>query len=88
MSADDNTAKRLSDRDGFQTLQAAFNEEDFSFTTGSFLQGKVGRRVTLTSPNATTDVFTFSENGTTLYELTLTYTDSSKETLSSAERTA
>lgn len=88
MSANDNTAKRLSDRDGFQTLQAAFNEEDFSLSTGTFLQGKVGRKVEITNPSATVEVFTFSENGTVLYELTMTYTDSTKETLLSAERTA
>lgn len=88
MSAEDNTGKNLSNRDGFQTLQAAFNEEDFSFTTSGFLQGKLGRKVEVTNPSAAVEVYTFSENGTTLYELTLTYTDGTKATLLSAERTA
>lgn len=87
-TADDNTAKRLSDRDGFQTLQGAFNEEDFSITTATFLQGLVGRKISFSSPNATTDVVAYTENGTLLYELTLTYSDSSKAVLVSAERTA
>lgn len=88
MSAEDNTGKLLSNRDGFQTLQGAFNEEDFSFTTAGFLTGKLGRKVEVTSPVATVDVFTFSEDGRVLYELTLTYTDGTKNTLLSAERTA
>lgn len=84
----DNTGKSLSNRDGFQTLQAAFNEEDFSISTGSFLQGAVGRKVTVGTPSTTVETFTFSENGVTLYELTLTYSDSTKNVLVSAERTA
>lgn len=85
--ADTNTAKLLSNRDGFQTLQAAFNEEDFSISIGSFLQSKVGRRVEIGGAGAV-EVFSFSENGIPLYELTLTYTDGTKTTLLSAERTA
>jgi len=82
-----NTEKQLSSRDGFQTLQGAFNEEDFSITTGSFLQGVIGRRVDIDDQGAV-EVYTFSENSIFLYELTLTYTDGTKATLLSAERTA
>ena len=88
MSAEDNTAKQMSNRDGFQTLQAAFNEEDFSFTTSGFLQGKLGIKVQITIPSAAVEVYTFTEKGTPLYELTLTYSDGTKTTLLSAERTA
>lgn len=82
-----NTEKLLSNRDGNQTLQGAFNEEDFSLTTTGFLQGKVGRRVDVVDGGAT-EVYTFSENGIPLFEYTITYTDGTKATLLSAERTA
>lgn len=87
MSAEDNTSKLLSNRDGFQTLQASFNEEDFSFTTSGFLTGAVGRKVEI-EDSRDVEVYTFSEQGKVLYELTLTYSDNTKETLISAERTA
>lgn len=87
MSAEDNTAKQLSNRDSGQTLQAAFNEEDFSLSTGTFLQSVVGRKIEI-ADGGTTEVVTFSENGTFLFEYTLTYTDATKATLISAERTA
>lgn len=83
----ENTEKLLSNRDGNQTLQGAFNEEDFSITTASFLQGKVGRKIAISGSGAV-EIFTYTENGIPLYELTLTYTDASKATLISAERTA
>jgi len=87
MSADDNTAKNLSNRDAFQTLQAAFNEQDFSLTTTGFLQGVVGRKVEV-EDNGSNEVYTFSENGTILFVYTVTYTDGTKAQLLSAERTA
>lgn len=86
MSFPGRTDKLLSNRDGFQTLQASFNEEDFSLTTAGFLVGKVGRRIEVGGAGAV-EIYTFIEDGDTLYELTLTYTDASKTTLLSAERT-
>jgi len=82
-----NTEKLLSNRDGNQTLQGSFNEEDFSLTTTGFLQGFVGRRVDVDDQGAV-EVYTFSENGTQLFEYTITYTDGTKAQLLSAERTA
>lgn len=80
------TDKLLSNRDGNQTLQAAFNEEDFSLTQAGFLVGKVGRRIEVGGAGAV-ETYTFLEDGDTLYVLTLTYTDGTKTTLISAERT-
>ena len=85
--ANDNTAKLLSNRDSGQTLQAAFNEEDFSISTTGFLQGFVGRRVDVLD-NGASEVYTFSENGKQLFVYTVTYTDGTKAQLLSAERTA
>lgn len=86
-TADDNTAKQLSNRDSGQTLQASFNEEDFSITTTGFLQGFIGRKVECDDQGAV-EVYTFSENGKFLFEYTVTYTDGTKAQLLSAERTA
>lgn len=85
--ANDNTAKLLSNRDANQTLQGAFNEEDFSITTTGFLQGLVGRKVEVVDQGSV-EVYTFSENGKILYEYTIIYTDGTKAQLLSAERTA
>lgn len=87
-----NTSKGLSERDANQTLQHAYNGVDASITTSGFLTGKVGHKVTLaistTSAANDTQTYTFLDNGTTLYVLTLIYTDSTYATLVSAERTA
>lgn len=83
-----NTEKELSSRDASQTQQATFNEQDFSTSISGFLVPVVGRLITVTYPSATTEVYAFSENGIALYTLTLTYTDATKDSLSTAERTA
>jgi len=85
-----NTTKALSDRDANQTLQHTYNSVDASITTSGFLVGKVGHKVTVaistTSVADDTITYTFLDNGTTLYEIELIYTDSTYDTLLSAER--
>lgn len=81
------TKKFMTDNDPMQTLQGAFNEVDFSFTQSGFLTGRIGRKIEVGGSGAV-EIYTFKEDGITLYELTLTYTDSTKATLLSAERTA
>lgn len=87
MSFPSRTDKPLSNRDSGQTLQASFNEEDFSLSTTGFLTGKVGRRIEVGGADEV-ETYTFMEDGDVLYVFTLTYTDASKVTLVSAERTA
>lgn len=82
-----NTTKNLTRIDGNQVLQASFNVEDSTMLVNGFIVGAVGRKIEVAS-GGTTDTFTFSENGVTLYVLLLTYTDVTKATLLSAERTA
>ena len=84
------TSKPFSERDPGQVQQLAFNDVDASLTTGGFLTAKVGRKIvqtisTTSSPNDTL-TFTFSENGTQLYQFKVIYTDSSYSTMISAER--
>lgn len=81
-----NTKKPMSLLDANLTERSAFNEVDASFTNSGFLTGKIGRKIEVSGSGAT-EIYTFIEDGVTLYVLTLTYTDSSKENLLSAERT-
>lgn len=82
------TSKLLSDRDYQQALKLSFNDVDASLTTNGFLIAKVGRKVEVDVSGGSVAIYTFLENGTTLYQYTLTYTDASRTTLVSAERTA
>lgn len=81
------TQKLLSHYDQNQTLKAAFNDVDSSFSNSGFLTGKVGRKI-LVGGAAEVETYSFIEDGVVLYVLTLTYTSDTKETLVSAERTA
>jgi hypothetical protein len=82
------TDKLMSDRDFQQTLKLSFNDVDASVTTNGFLIAKVGRKVEVDVSGGSVAIYTFKENGVTLYQYTLTYTDASRTTLVSAERTA
>ncbi len=86
------TTKTLSRKDSEQALRSSFNDSDSTLSVNGFLVGVVGRKVevavTTTTVPDDTEVFTFSENGNQLYELTLIYTDGSRGQLISAERTA
>lgn len=79
-----NTAKGVSRQNA---LQIALNDKDASLAVSGFLAAVVGRKVEL-AINSAVETYTFKENGTTLYVITLTYTDSTRATLLSAERTA
>ncbi len=68
-------------------LRYVYNDHEGSLTVNGFIVGVVGRKVAITA-GATTDTFTFTENGLQLYVILLTYTDVSKTVLLSAERTA
>ncbi len=81
------TTKTPSNLNGSNIERASFNDTTGVIGTEGWLSGKVGRKVEL-AINSAIEVYTFSEDGVELLELTLTYTDSTRETLSSAERTA
>lgn len=72
-------------------LRYAYNVEDKTLGVNGFIVGKVGNRIEVTD-GGTTEVYSFLDNSgpapILLYEITLTYSDSSKETLLSVERTA
>jgi hypothetical protein len=54
-----------------------------------FLFGRAtGRKIEVAYPTATTETYTYKDGSTTLYVITVTYTDSGKTDLSSVERTS
>lgn len=87
-----NITKTLTDRDANQTLQSAYNDVNATLSVDGFLTGKVGNKVTLAISTTTiandTETYTFLDNGTSLYVYKLIYTDGTRGTLLSAERTA
>ena len=48
---------------------------------------KLGRKVDVTYPSSSTEVYTFKQGSTAVFAITVTYTDSTKENVLSAERT-
>lgn len=65
-----------------------YNGLDKSITTSSFITSTVGNKITLTQPNSVTDVYRYYAGATLLYEITQIFTDSTKATMVSVERTA
>lgn len=86
------TVKPASNLSSENVLRSAHNEVNASLSTDGFLVGKVGRRIQLVISTTTiandTEAYTFIEDGVTLYVITVIYTDGTRETLLSAERTA
>jgi len=84
------TDKPLSNYDHQQTLRGSFNDVDSSITTGSYLTGVVGRKITQTISTTTvtndTLTFTYTESAIQLYQIQVIYTDATYATMISAER--
>ena len=84
------TTKKLSNLDYQQTLRGSFNDVDNSLTTGSYLTGLVGRKITqsISTTNVANDTLTFAytEGATLLYQIQVIYTDATYATMISAER--
>lgn len=69
-------------------LAGVYNLEDKSITTSGFLVGKVGHKITYTSISSTIDDWSYLDGSSLLYTIRITYVDSTKEQILSAERTA
>ena len=86
------STKKLSEYDASQIHQKAFNVEGSTMGVDGFVVGKVGRKINLVVSTTTviddTETYTFSEDGVLLHELTIIYTDGSRDQLISVERTA
>lgn len=86
------TSKQTTQKDADQAMRASYNDVNATQAVDGFLVGKVGRKVTQVVSTTTiandTETFTFSESGTNLYTITIIYTDGTRTTMLSAERTA
>lgn len=81
-----NTTKKETQYNTGNVLSSIYNTVDKSISTGGFLVGKVGRKITKIDVDSVTEDYEYSENGVLLYTYRMTYTDSTKETFSSVER--
>lgn len=80
------TSKPGTQLDFAQTLQNAYNAEDKSFTTGSFVTAKVGHKIVKSVISPTVDDFLYYDGVTLLYTIRLTYVDAAHSDLVSTER--
>jgi hypothetical protein len=86
------TSKPRSDQDSEGAIRSAYNDVDATISTNGFLVGKVGHKITMavstTSIASDTETYTFLDGSTTLYVFKIIYTDGTRATMMSAERTA
>lgn len=86
------TTKQPTKLDYEQSIQGAYNDVNATLSVDGFLTGKVGHKVSLALATTTiaddTEIYTFEDNGTLLYQITIIYTDDSRSLMVSAERTA
>ena len=86
------TKKAASDASHENVLRSSHVPETAVLSVGGFVGSKVGHKITLalatTSVLNDTEVYTYFDDSTQLMELTIIYTDSSRSTLVSVERTA
>lgn len=81
------TTKRLSEYDQTQILQKVYNPTEGVLATGTFLSAQLNNNVQVAYPDDHTETYSFYENTSLLYVLTVVYTDSSKANLASVTRT-
>lgn len=86
------TQKEFSERDFQQVLRAAFSDEASTIAVDGFIVGKVGRKITRAVSTTTvandTETFDYSEDGLSLFQIKVVYTDGTREDLISVERVA
>lgn len=86
------TTKQPTKLDYEQSIQGAYNDVNATLSVDGFLTGKVGHKVSLALATTTiaddTEIYSFEDNGTLLYQITIIYTDGSRSLMISAERTA
>lgn len=86
------TTKPASQSSSENVLRSAHNEVDSSLTVNGFLVGKVGHKITyaVTTTNSAndTELYSFYDDTTLLYQIALVYTDGTKAVLNYASRIA
>lgn len=84
-----NNSKPTSDYDQTIIFQKAYNPQDNSITVGGFVNGRIGNKIVVAYPSSSTETYSYYQNTSELLlTILVTYTDSTKLSLSSVERTA
>lgn len=87
MSAPEN--KPFTNFDYQQTLRKSYNDTNATIGVDGFVVGKVGNTITKANTSATVETYSFYQDYTTLlYQITITYVDSTKNDFVSVVRTA
>ena len=81
-----NSSKEMAEVDANQAIKFAFDSTTKTIAMGNFLTAKAGHKITQTAFSASVDDYTYSDSGTTLLVLRISYTDATKATFLSAER--
>ncbi len=82
------TTKSPSEYSEQQIMQRSFNKEGHTLGVDGFIVGKLGRKIIRSDVTSSSEDFAFYDSTTLLYTIRITYTDSSKSTLSQVERVA
>lgn len=82
------TTKQASKLDYEQVIKSASTDELATIATSGFVQSKVGHKIEKSVVNATTDDFSYYNGSTLLMTLRIIYDDSTKASVTSAERIA
>jgi hypothetical protein len=86
------TSKTMALRDSEQAIRTSYNDANATLGVDGFIVGKVGHKVVLTlattSAGLDTEVYNFFDGSNLLYQITIIYTDATRNQLVSAERTA
>lgn len=81
--------KEMSQRDYQQTLKLSFNDSNDTLGVDGFIVGKIGNTINKVNTSATVETYSFYQDYTTLlYQITITYVDSTKNDFISVVRTA
>ena len=81
------TQKPMSEMDFQQVIKQSSNDVNKTIGVDGFIVGKVGHKMTVGYPNSTTELYSFYDGSTLLYQITIVYTTSTKDLLASVERT-
>lgn len=87
-----NTTKGLSDADANQVDRYAFNDQLKTIGVDGFLSAKIGHRIELTISQTTiaddTETYEYFDNGVSLLQIEIVYTDGNRTVMLSSERIA
>lgn len=82
------TTKTLATYDQDQILKKVYNKEEGTLAVGSFVAGKLGHKIERNIVSATVDDWSYYDNGTLLYTVRVTYSNSAHDEVNSVERIA